>query len=398
MNETNTNQTAGTQTPVDGYVQKLLAASKKPDWLSQWRTLPGDDDSLPRYQYIDPDGMSVVLSCLKEGDTHVHYKLRCRKRGKHIMTGGEIASSQQLTSLGILYGRITEHIRQKQQASKLTQEQRDEYMQRAECFTRALLKDARSPNPALRWMPDSFDADPAYRSDGLGKVNSHIWVIQHHAADDQDPSEVYGLKYERDGEVIISCTETCNGASADADLQQLYHLLSLKDENITRPCKTPEIDAFNVDTTFRLFGDRIMANRNQTEGPVLIGDLFRQAGLHCVTHQFVCEAAKRSPGVSTNGPEKIRLQRLAEATINALRYAKRAPNGATFTTRAVPVAYEGNGMASRTVRMTSSAQRISNAYTSWPQEIFEDTHMTPQARINRTCVLLLLAMLKDELP
>jgi hypothetical protein len=48
--------------------------------------------------------------------------------------------------------------------------------------------------------------------------------------------------------------------------------------------------------------------------------------------------------------------------------------------------------------MTSSAQRTSNTYTTWPQEVFADANITPQARINRTCVLLLLAMLKDELP
>ena len=48
--------------------------------------------------------------------------------------------------------------------------------------------------------------------------------------------------------------------------------------------------------------------------------------------------------------------------------------------------------------MSYSPQRISNAYITWREEVFADSDIPLQAKINRTCVLVLMAMLKDELP
>lgn len=88
---------------------------------------------------------------------------------------------------------------------------------------------------------------------------------------------------------------------------------------------------------------------------------------------------------------------MAEHMVGAIRCAKREPNGATFTLRATGVAYEAPGIASRTVRMSSAPQHISNAYITW-SDIFADADISLQAKINRTCVLVLMAILKDELP
>ena len=45
-----------------------------------------------------------------------------------------------------------------------------------------------------------------------------------------------------------------------------------------------------------------------------------------------------------------------------------------------------------------SPQRISNAYITWREEVYADADISLQAKINRTCVLVLMAILKDELP
>ena len=238
-----TNATSNAESPVDSYVQKLLAESEHPKWLSRWHVLPGSTNGLPRYQFIDPDGLSAVLICVEKTAEHVQYTLRCRKSGKRVMSSTEWTLVTEYNALGALYERIAEHMRQKQQALEPPPYQQDLF-ENTDRFARALLKDVRSPSPALRWTQDTYEGSPAFRSDGLGKAGNHVWVIQHHTADGRDPSEVYSLKFERDGKAVLACTETCQGVSEDAELQQLYRALSLKNEDAHDD--VPEVDAFNV--------------------------------------------------------------------------------------------------------------------------------------------------------
>lgn len=265
--------------------------------------------------------------------------------------------------------------------------------EQTDCFIRALVRDAKMARPKLSWRRECHDDKVGYYSDGLSKRGS-IWLQQDYKDENSDS---HTLKYVRDGKMILSCTETASlTENPDCQLRELYRLVAAKDpENYAMQVTVPEIHRFIADTETREMLERICCSRK--EGPILVGDLFRQATLHCVTHQFVLAAIDKYPGLCSNPLEKCRLQRLAESTVNAIRYAKRAPNGATFTLRAMGVAYESPGIASRAVRMTSSPLRISNAYIDW-KEVFADADIPLQAKINRTCVLVLMAILKDELP
>lgn len=266
--------------------------------------------------------------------------------------------------------------------------------EQTDCFIRALVRDAKMARPKLSWRRECHDDKVGYHSDGLSKRGS-IWLQQDYKDENSDS---HTLKYVRDGKMILSCTETASlTENPDCQLRELYRLVAAKDpENYAMQVTVPEIHRFIADTETREMLERICNSRK--EGSILVGDLFRQATLHCVTHQFVLAAIDKCPGLKSNQLEKCRLQHMAEHMVGALRCAKREPNGATFTLRATTTAYEPCGVASRTVRMTSSPQRISNAYITWQEELFADADIPLQAKINRTCVLVLMALLKDELP
>ena len=238
------NETVQSESPVEIYIQNLLEQSKNPAWLDQWKELPGKVNDRPRYQYIDADGLSVVLVCMEKNDDHAHYRLRCRKNGKQQMSSMEWTVDGVYNSLGTIYDRITEHMRIRL---------RERYAERAGCFVKALIRDAGSDDPALRWTPDFYEDAPAYRSDGLGKVNSRIWVIQVHEADDTEPHDVYAFRYERDGEAMISFSEIASSGSEDADLCRLYR--TVRRAYHTRDnafSETPEVDAFIAGNDCRL--------------------------------------------------------------------------------------------------------------------------------------------------
>jgi len=395
MNETSTNQAAGTQTPVEGYVRSLIADLKAPAPKNRWEELPPVEGRIkPRYRLQDADGNIVTLTCDTEKKSHSQYTLRVTDAEEHpLLRSLEWQAAGCPSKLGTLYTLLqtrchaVEPEKVERSGGYVTPEQTD-------CFIRALVRDAKMPRPKLSWKREHHDDKVGYYSSGLSKTGS-IWLQQDH---EDETSDSYTLQYVRDGEMILSCTETASlTENPDCQLRELYRLIAREDpENFEVEVSAPEIRRFIAETESREMVDRIC--RKYKEEPLLIGDLFRQATLHRVTHQFVMAAIDQCPGLCSDSLEKCRLQRLAESTINAIRYAKRAPHGATFSLRAFDMAFESSGCPSRLARMSYSPQHISNAYITWREEVFADVDIPLQAKINHTCVLVLMAMLKDELP
>ena len=67
------NENVQPESPVEIYVRSMLEQSKDSAWLDQWKEIPGRIHNLPRYQYFNADGMSVVLVCMEKNDDHVQY-------------------------------------------------------------------------------------------------------------------------------------------------------------------------------------------------------------------------------------------------------------------------------------------------------------------------------------
>ena len=237
------NENVQPESPVEIYVRSMLEQSKNSAWLDHWKEIPGRINDMPRYQYFNADGMSVVLVCMEKNDDHVQYKLRCRKNGKHRMSSTEWTADGVHNSLGTIYDRITQRKRM------ILQER---YAERAGCFVKALIRDAGSTDPALRWVPDFYEGSPAYRANGLGDVDRRIWIIQTHEGGDADPCDVYAFRYERDGEAMISFTETASAHSDAADLCRLYRLVRRAYHTRSKMfAETPEVDDFIAENDCR---------------------------------------------------------------------------------------------------------------------------------------------------
>lgn len=395
MNENHINQTTRAETPVDNFVRTLIADIKSPAPQNIWIELEPDDASrYPRYRLHDADGNIVTLTCDMDGDICRQHTLRIvDMEGNPLMHSMEWKAADSPSELGTLYTLLrdrchpTKPEKKETGAGYVTPEQTD-------CFIQALVRDAKMKRPKLAWTRECHDDKVRYYSTGLGKCQSSIWLQKDHQDEDSDS---YTLQYVRDGEMILSCTETASlTENPDCQLRELYRLVAKKDVQSDEVLvSVPEIHRFIADTSHREMLERI--HGEPKDKPVLVGDLFRQASLHRITHQFVVAAMDHCPGLSSNPLEKCRLQHMAEHMVGAIRCAKREPNGATFTLRATGVAYEAPGIASRTVRMSSAPQHISNAFITW-SDIFADADISLQAKINRTCVLVLMAILKDELP
>lgn len=394
MNETK-NTTTKTESPVDTYVDKLIADIKTSAPKNWWEELPPlEGRTKPQYRLHDVDGNIVTLTCDTEKKSHSQYTLRVTDAEERpLMRSMEWQAAGCPSELGTLYTLLqarchaVEPEKKETGAGYVTPEQTD-------CFIRALVRDAKMLRPKLSWKREHHEDKVGYYSSGLSKTGS-IWLQQDH---EDEASDSYTLQYVRDGEMILSCTETASlTENPDCQLRELYHLVAREDpENFEVEVSAPEIRRFIAETESREMVDRIC--RKYKDEPLLIGDLFRQATMPRVTHQFVMAAIDQCPGLCSNPLEKCRLQRLAESAFNAIRFAKRAPHGATFSLRAFDMAFEPSGCPSRLVRMSYSPQRISNAYITWREEVFADSDIPLQAKINRTCVLVLMAMLKDELP
>lgn len=396
MHETieKTNAAPGTPCPVDGYVRTLIADAQSPAPKHHWEELePESAKSYPKYRLRDADGNLATLSCEANEDSHSQFTLRViDEESRPIMSSTEWKAAGQPSELGTLYALL----QNRYHAAKPEMKESGKYAtpEQTDCFIKALVRDAKMPRPLLSWKREHHDDRVGYYSAGLSKRGS-IWLQQDHEDEDSDS---YTLQYARDGEMILSCTETAKREeNPDCLLRELYHLIAKNDpDDMEVLVSAPEIHRFVAETKSRETVERIC--KKYEEEPVLIGDLFRQATLHRVTHQFVMAAIDQCPGLCSNSLEKCRLQRLAESTVDAIRYAKRAPHGATFSLRAFNMAFEPSGCPSRLARMTYSPQRISNAYITWREEVYADADISLQSKINRTCVLVLMAMLKDELP
>lgn len=395
MNENHTHQTTGTETPVDNFVRNLIADIRNHVSHNVWIEMEPDDASrYPRYRFHDADGNIITLTCDMDGDICRQHTLRVVDlEGNPLMHSMEWKTADSPSELGTLYTLLRDRC-SPTKPEKVEPASGFVNPKQTDCFIQALVRDAKMKRPKLAWTKETHDGKVRYYSTGLGKCQSSIWLQKDHQDENSDS---YTLQYVRDGEMILSCTETASlTENPDCQLRELYHLVAKNDiQSDEVLVSVPEIHRFIADTQHREMLEHI--HGEPKDKPILVGDLFRQASLHRVTHQFVMAAIDHCPGLNSNPLEKCRLQHIAEHMVGTIRCAKRAPNGATFTLRATGVAYEAPGIVSRTVRMTSSPQHISNAYITW-SDIFADADIPPQAKINRTCVLVLMAILKDELP
>lgn len=262
-------------------------------------------------------------------------------------------------------------------------------------FIRALIKDAMSPEPALRWeyIPGKNENErDMFVVNGFSGADAKIVLTVLDANEEHDS---FKLVYYRKGEQILSAEEYAL-FTEHSDLRQLHAIVSHgKDAPPDEIEKHEEILEFIADTDERLLLDRILGRDFPTTTPMLVGDIFRAANAKAVVDGYLEKVLKCPRDTLSNEHDYQRFRTLAMATITVLRYMKRAPTGATFTKQDVPETIRQQRAMSRTIGRGASLFQIANAWTTW-HDIYPPETMCRKEMVNRTAILLLAAILKEN--
>ena len=258
-------------------------------------------------------------------------------------------------------------------------------------FIRALLKDAQSPAPALRWeyVPGKTEDDPGeYVVNGFPGSNAKIVLTRNDITDKRD---CYTLVYYCRGEKNMAAQEM-SILSEYSELRELYALVSYeKDAPPDEIVKNDGITKSAADKDERLFLDRVLGPDFPTTTPLLVGDIFRACNASAVVNLYLKEAQRGH--CDTQDDKRIRT--LAMAVITALRNIKRAPTGATFTRKDIPDAVHKQRNSSRTIGYGASLYQIANAYTIW-HDIYPTETICRKEMMNGLAVRILKAILKEH--
>lgn len=262
-------------------------------------------------------------------------------------------------------------------------------------FIRALLKDAQSPAPALRWEyePGKTEDDPGeYVVNGFTGSNAKIVLAQDYFT---DKSDCYTLAYYCRGEKNMSSQEMAIH-SEPSELRELYTLVSYgkhspPNEVIKQAGAMEDI----TDKDERLFLDRVLGPDFPTTTPLLVGDIFRACNASAVVNMYLDEAKRRHYDVQGKEFDEKRLRTLAMAIITAFRNIRRAPTGATFTRKDIPEAVRKQRNLSRTIGCGASLYQIANAFTIW-HDIYPTETICRKEMMNGLAVRILKAILKEH--
>ena len=258
-------------------------------------------------------------------------------------------------------------------------------------FIRALLKDAQSPAPALRWeyVPGKAENDPGeYVVHGFAGSNAKIVLTRNDITDKRD---CYTLVYYCRGEKNMAAQEM-SILSEYSELRELYALVSYeKDAQPDEIVKNDGIMKSAADKDERLFLDRVLGPDFPTTTPLLVGDIFRACNATSVVNMYLKEVQRGH----CDTPDDKRIRTLAMAIITALRNIKRAPTGATFTRKDIPETVRNQRNLSRTISCGASLYQIANAYTIW-HDIHPVETVCRKEMMNSLAVRILKAILKEN--
>ena len=258
-------------------------------------------------------------------------------------------------------------------------------------FIRALLKDAQSPAPALRWEyePGKTEDDPGeYVVNGFTGSNAKIVLTRDDITDKRD---CYTLVYYCRGEKNMAAKEM-SILSEYSELRELYSLVSYgKDSPSDEVVKHDDIMEGVTDKDERLFLDRVLGPDFPTTTPLLVGDIFRACNATSVVTMYLKEVQRGH--CDTQDDKRIRT--LAMAIITAFRNIRRAPTGATFTRKDIPKTVRQQRNLSRTVGCGASLYQIANAFTIW-HDIYPTESICRKEMMNGLAVRILKAILKEH--
>ena len=385
------------ETPVDNYVQELVAAGTQNPWAYHHNGAAG----LPCFRLEDQKRQLItLLVCEAETAEYCQYRLEATNAdGETEMRSVEWIAAGNSGPLRTLYATLWQA---RQDAQKAVNDgvgiDPDDDITLTNAFIDALLQDVQGNRNDVQFERDG----DAFVSGSFGHSESTITLTKEW---ENEGSAQFLIKVEKpDGTLLLSCAETSKHTNDEAELRMLYRLLDEKIPIVSIDEGTRDIQRFIENKAFDKFFDCVVQhaipemhtiNDAPTEHAVLIYDIFECVSEPRVVQQFLDEISIRRNGISAS--ECSRLKSLAKSVFNIFRNTHRCPNGHVFTGRAIPT-YDNSGLANRGLNWSASLSRIANAYTLWGDVVGQNPAIGEARAMNKVAVLILTAVLADQLP
>lgn len=362
-----------TETPVDEYIQELIKDIQKHKPKNKWVKLtPKNADEHSQYQLHDAKGNTTTLRCDFSTDTCCQHTFHVvDDDGNPVMHSVEWHKNGTTSELAMLYDILERQHKMSDVPVPIDPETTD-------MFIEALVRDAKMHRPILRWRKETVFSHEGFHAFLPGEKHSFVTLHQNYETEEQDS---YTIKYTKNGQTIMTYTEITKLDEDECMLRELYHHVSKEDicaDDVAIP--VPEVHSFIANTKVREITDEFYSQRE--DAPMTIGEIFRMVSSHSIVHKFIIAAEDFSPELKDNPPAKHRLQKLAEHTIEVIRCTK------PRASKCIPIHLADIH--------EKSLQELSNAVIEL--EDFEGADIPIQEKINRNCVLVLMAILKNELP
>ncbi len=404
-----TNDTAAVsgKTPVDQYVESLLADAKAGFRKYQWEMIPTDTPSSPAFKIFNAEeGITSELHRTTTNDS-IKYMLTATnaKDGSVVYSAVEWFSVGHDDSvLGELYILRTNYIMEQEDLALGLSTSIDGVDPKDDAaltndFIDALIQDFEGKRRSIYFERRG----EGFVVDSFGISESVITLTKEW---EDTVSAHFFIKVEKpDGTLVLSCGETSKHDDDEAEVRKLYRLLDEKLPIVTTDDASVDVRRFIEGKAFDAFFERVIeyaipstatVEKKPENGAVLIHDIFESVSEAATIRQLLGEIRLRKGPLSE--PEYKRLKSLAQSVFTIARNTRRAPNGSVFTGRVIPVAYDSSGLASRRVKFAASISHIVNAYTTWHVDVFgQDPAMNEGCVMTKTAVLILAAILADQL-
>ncbi len=386
------------ESPVDNYVQELVAVGTQNPWVY----LPNGAAGLPCFRLEDKKRQLItVLVCEAETTEYHQYRLEATNAdGETEMRSVEWIAAGNSGPLRKLYAMLWQA---EQDAQKAVKDDvgidPDDDITMTDEFIDALLQDVQGNRNDIHFERDG----DTFVAGSFGHSESTITLTKEW---ENDESAQFLIKVVKpDGTLLLSCAETSKHTNDEAELRLLYRLLDEKIPIVSIDEGTVDIQRFVENKKFDKFYDRVVQHAipemhtidtTPPEHAVLIYDIFENVSEPRVIQQFLDEISIRRGPISDR--EYKRLKALAQSVFAFFRNTQRCPNGRVLDTRAVTVAFDKPGLASRGVRWSANLSRIANAYTLWGDVVGQNPAIGEARAMNKVAVLILTAILADQLP
>ena len=388
----------GQKNPAERYADKLLEDAQAGFQKHRWDVIPNEHTYSPTFLIIDETEGLV---------SHLSHGICDGKFVKYVMTttkaadGSCVYSSMEMVSpgeedsvLADIYTAFSTHLAEQENCAVDSGQADDEDdSDIVDDFVQALLDDARAYSPKLYYMRKD---DVTFVCESFGISETRI-VLQKQ----RETQYRVSLEYP-DGSEVIGCTESCS-LDTQSSVRELYQLIEQRHPETDEDLAVKDVTRFISQVKYQEFLTRVLSNAAQpihTEpkpgtNRYLVMDIIKSVSPRTIARQLIDEITMRY-GVLQEA-EAIRLRQLIESTISAISNLRREPNGFVFTTHEIPLACDGENRPSRRCSWSSSLNRVSNAWTTWPAELFEEADMTSKTVLTRCAVLLMAAILSDQL-